>query len=212
MIALGLLPPYSLDDVHKAYKAKALVAHPDRGGAASDFLKLQEARDRAVEYVRFQEGRRIWLAAQVEPYILQQEIIAQVEHHGGRVELESIDWIKRSFGDFAVLVDRLRAISLLNCPAGDEVLQYLAQNAEHLGHLHTLNLAGSAVSDTGIQSLPALRGLERIDLAGTRVTARGLRSLSGLRHLKTLDLTETSLGWWARWRVRLGLRGVEIVM
>ena len=48
MIVLGLLPPYSLDDVHKAYKAKALIAHPDRGGAAADFL----ADDRALHELR----------------------------------------------------------------------------------------------------------------------------------------------------------------
>ena len=48
---LGLLPPYSLDDVKFAYRGKALETHPDRGGTMDDFLKVREAYERAVEFV-----------------------------------------------------------------------------------------------------------------------------------------------------------------
>jgi hypothetical protein len=211
MIALGLLPPYSADDVHKAYKARALVVHPDRGGAAADFLKLQEAHDRALDYVKFQEGRRSWLATQVEPYLKQQELIASIERSGGKVEVDSIEWVERSFGDFAALVERLRTIVLHDCAEADAVLKYLAQHAEQLGYLRTLDLAGSEVTDAGLNSLPALHGIERLDLSGTRVTAAGLKSLSALRHLRWVRLAGSSLSWWARWRVKQRLRGVEIV-
>src|SRR5258707_5777866 len=88
MVYLGLLPPYTVDDVHKAYKARALAVHPDRGGSTADFLALQENYGRAQEYVRFQEGRRNWLSAQVEPDLRQQEIIAAVDVLGGQVEIE----------------------------------------------------------------------------------------------------------------------------
>jgi hypothetical protein len=211
MIALGLLPPYSVEDVHKAYKAKALVAHPDRGGATADFLKLQEAHDRALEYVKFQEGRRNWLATQVEPYLKQQELISQIEARGGKVELDSIDWVERSFGDFAVLVERLRTIVLHNCADGDAVLSHLAGHTDQLGYIRTLDLAGSGVTDAGLRSLQALPGLERLDLSRTRVTAAGLKSLSALRHLRWLGLAGTSLSWWSRWRLQQRLRGVEVV-
>src|SRR5579872_2920574 len=94
MAVLGLLPPYTLDDVQKAYKARAREAHPDRGGANADFLRLREAYEQAQDYVKFIEGRRMWLAAQVEPYLQQQQIVAEIERRGGQVEIESIAWME----------------------------------------------------------------------------------------------------------------------
>jgi hypothetical protein len=84
MATLGLLPPYTLDDVKSAYREKVWHAHPDRGGAASDFLKIQEAYERAVEYVEFCGDRRKWIATQVECYLRQQEAVAEVERLGGQ--------------------------------------------------------------------------------------------------------------------------------
>src|SRR5262245_53191249 len=135
MIYLGLLPPYSLEDLHKAYKARALDVHPDHGGSTADFLQLQENYSRAQEYVKFQEGRRNWLSAQVEPYLRQQEIVSEVERRGGQVEIETLDWMQRSFGDFASLAERLRGIKLRDAEDGDGFLKYLAENADHLKHL-----------------------------------------------------------------------------
>jgi hypothetical protein len=212
MVYLGLLPPYSLEDLHKAYKARALAVHPDRGGSTADFLALQENYSRAQEYVRFQEGRRNWLSAQVEPYLRQQEIIAEVERRGGRVEIESLDWMERSFGDFATLAERLRGIKLHDCRDGDEFLTYLADNAGHLKYLSGLDLAGSAVTDAGLASLLELRSLARIDLAGTRITGHGLKQLAALKSLEWLNVTRISIGLWTRWQLRWLLRDVEIVM
>src|SRR6516162_6335680 len=54
MATLGLLPPYSRDDVEAAYRSQVWTAHPDRGGSVADFVKLQKAYEQAMEYVRFQ--------------------------------------------------------------------------------------------------------------------------------------------------------------
>ncbi len=212
MAYLGLLPPYSLEDLHKAYKARALTVHPDRGGSAADFLALQENYGRAQEYVKFQEGRRNWLSAQVEPYLRQQEIVAEVERRGGRVEIENLDWMERSFGDFATLAERLRAIKLRDCPDGDEFLKYLADNAGHLKYLSGLDLAGSAVTDAGLKSLVELRSLARINLAGTGITGSGLKQLAPLESLEWLNVAGISIGLLTRWQLRWQLRDVEIVM
>ena len=48
MIALGLLPPYTVEDVKRAYFDRALSAHPDRGGSAEEFIKLHEAYTQAT--------------------------------------------------------------------------------------------------------------------------------------------------------------------
>lgn len=45
LLLLGLAPPFSDDDVKRAYKKLALKAHPDQGGNHFDFIRLKEARD-----------------------------------------------------------------------------------------------------------------------------------------------------------------------
>jgi hypothetical protein len=210
MIFLELLPPYNLDDVHKAYKARALTVHPDRGGATADFLKLQEHYQQAQEYVKFQEGRRHWLATQVEPYLHQQEIVAEVERRGGSAEVEGLGWMQRSFGDFATLAERLRGIRLRDSADGDEFLKYLADNASQLRYLRYLDLAGSAISDAGLEHLTTLRELARINLAGTRVTGTGLKRLAALPHLEWINVAGAPIGWWTKLQLRRRLPGVKL--
>jgi hypothetical protein len=210
MIFLELLPPYTLDDVHKAYKARARALHPDSGGAPADFLKLQENYEHAQEYVKFQEGRRHWLATQVEPYLNQQEIVAEIERRGGRAEVESLGWMQRSFGEFAQLAERLRGIRLRDSVDGDDFLKYLADNALKLRYLLYLDLAGSAVSDKGLAHLAHLRELARINLARTRVTGAGLHRLAALPQLEWINIAGVQIGWWTRWQLRRRLRGVKL--
>ncbi len=211
MVFLGLLPPYSLEDVHKAYKAKAAAVHPDRGGSTADFLQLQKIYGRAQEYVRFQESRRNWLATQVETYLHQQEIIAEVERRGGRTEIEILDWMRRAFGDFATLAERLRGITLRDCSEGDGFLQLLAQNAVHVPYLSRIDLAGSAVTNAGLAHLLELRSLDRINLAGTAITGSAIKRLAALEELEWLDVTGIPIGLLTRWQLRWRLRDVEIV-
>jgi hypothetical protein len=210
MVFLELLPPYNLDDVHKAYKARARALHPDHGAAPADFLKLQEYYEQAQEYVKFQEGRRHWLATQVEPYMHQQEIVSEIERRGGSAEVEGLDWMQRSFGDFATLAERLRGIRLRNSADGDEFLKYLGDHAPDLRYLRYLDLAGSAVSDAGLSHLATLRELARINLARTRVTGSGLRALAALPELEWINVAGVSIGWWTRLQLRRLLPGVEI--
>jgi hypothetical protein len=201
MALLELLPPYTADDVHKAYKARALAAHPDRGGSKDDFLKLQQAYEQAQEYVRFSEGRRHWLAKQVEPYLKQTEIIDEVERRKGSVTVEKVDWMQRSFGDFATLAERLRNIDLRDAPDGDEFLEFLATQGEHLRFLTELDLAGSRISDAGLVQLRCLHGLQRLNLARTPITAAGLEILADLPDLAWVNVGGTKVGWWGRWRL-----------
>jgi curved DNA-binding protein CbpA len=58
MVTLGLLPPYTLEDIRAAHREKAKTLHPDRGGTRADFETLHEAYERAQEYVRFHLDRR----------------------------------------------------------------------------------------------------------------------------------------------------------
>jgi hypothetical protein len=201
LVILGLMPPCSAEDAHRAYKARAAVMHPDRGGSVEQFVQLQDAYAQAQEYARFQEGHRKWLATQVEPYIEQQAIVSEIERWGGRVEIESLAWMQSSFGDFAVLAERLRVIVLHDCPEADELLRYLAAHSSRIRHLQDIDLAGSLVSDDGLESLCQLEGLERINLEGTLVTEKGIVALAALPELNWINLGDTPLRWWTRWQL-----------
>jgi hypothetical protein len=201
LVVLGLLPPCSAEDVQRAYKARVATLHPDHGGSQAEFVKLQDAYGKAQEYAKSQEGRRKWLASQVELYVAQQAIVAEVEIRGGTAQIEHLAWMQQSFGEFAVLAERLRGIVLHDCAEADEVLQYLAEQASQLRHLRDIDLAGSLVSDAGIEFLCQLRGLERINLEGTLVTEAGVVALAALPALKWVNLGDTPLRWWTRWQL-----------
>ena len=42
---LGVSPDASFADIRSAFKRKALMVHPDKGGSTEDFRKLNEARE-----------------------------------------------------------------------------------------------------------------------------------------------------------------------
>jgi curved DNA-binding protein CbpA len=48
LLLLGISPPYTADDVARAYKRLAREKHPDAGGSHDDFIRLKEARDVAL--------------------------------------------------------------------------------------------------------------------------------------------------------------------
>ena len=78
-VTLGLLPPYSLDDVKRAYLEKVKSAHPDRGGERADFDRVQRAYEQAGEYLRFRSDRRHWIAARMEEYLAVESLRERLE-------------------------------------------------------------------------------------------------------------------------------------
>ncbi len=202
MVTLGLLPPYTAEDVQAAYREKAKTSHPDRGGSATEFEELHKAYEQAQEYLKFHLDRRQWLAAQIDRYAEQNLVVNEVHQLGGATEIEQIDWMKRSFGDFAVLTDMLRGIRLQGRAEGDAFLKYLAEHAAGLGHLLWLDVSGSQISDQGVRHLQALPSLRRLDVSRTPISNAALQVVEGLPNLEWLNLAGTSIGWWARWRLR----------
>jgi hypothetical protein len=201
MVTLGLLPPYTREDVHAAYREKVKTAHPDHGGSVADFEKLHQAYEQAQEYLRLHLDRRRWLAAQVDRYAAQDMVANEVRRRGGTVDVEQLDWIKRSFGDFAVLTEMLRGIRLRGQADGDAFLNYLAEHAAALGNLLWLDVSGSQISDQGVSQLQALKSLRRLDLSRTPISGKGLRVVERLGDLEWLNIAGTSIGWWGRWRL-----------
>src|SRR6185295_13132757 len=115
-------PPYSLEDVRRAYFDRARAAHPDRGGSAEEFSKLHEAYTKATEYAGFRTSRMHWLGAWVESYAAQQQVTDRINELGGTVEVEQTTAISESIGaDFANVFDRVVSIRLSGQAIDDAV-------------------------------------------------------------------------------------------
>src|SRR5262249_42577971 len=143
-----------------------------------------------------------WLAGQVERYVAQERVVNEVRRLGGMTEVEELDWIKQSFGDFAVVAEMLRGIRLRDGAEGDAFLKYLAEHAAALAYLLWLDVSGSRISDQGVWQLQALKTLRRLDVSGTPISEKALRVVKRLPDLEELNLAGTSIGWWTRWRLR----------
>jgi hypothetical protein len=213
MAVLGLLPPYTLEDVKAAYRVKVLEVHPDRGGDPEDFIRLQGAYELALEHVASRGDRRAWIARQVDSHLRQEEIAAEVGRLGGVVLRESIDWLNRSFGDgFVSLADRIRLIRLHGVEAGDGFLAFLGKQPRRAPYLTELDVAGCRITDRGLGELAGYQMLRRLDVSGTSVTMQGLRALlSTLPELEWINVGGTKLSWWSRWRLRRAFPRVKIV-
>ncbi|NBV44696.1 MAG: J domain-containing protein [Planctomycetia bacterium] len=196
---LGLLPPVTEEDVKQAYLAKAMAAHPDRGGDPAAFIRLQKAYEDAKEFVKFKAGKLEWLASKVEIYSQQQDVAAETIERGGEIEMEEADWLRKSFGeDFGHVADKLVRITLHGPKADDTFAVLVGFRADSLKDLHTLDLAGGSLTDTGLLQLKGLKGLRRLDLRGTAVGKLGTEVPGWFEHLEFLGLPKGAVGMFAR--------------
>lgn len=212
LIALGLTFPCSPEDVKQAYFLKARQAHPDAGGSPEQFVALQQAYEKAVEYSKFFASRSRWLAASVDRYVEQQEALAHIQARGGSAQIEQLDWLQREIGDdFAQVLEVVVGLRWTGPQVGDAELGYLAERTQSFASLRWLDLSRSAISDDGLLLLGTLGGLRRLDLSHTQITARGLEVLDDLAALEQLTLTGTGIGAFRTYRLRRNYPQVEFV-
>jgi len=86
----------------------------------------------------------------------------------------------------------LEEVNLSQTAVGDAESAVLSD----LARLHTLDLAGTLITDAGMDSLAKLP-LESLNLSRTHVTSRGLASLSGQTTLTFADLSGTAVEYEA---------------
>jgi hypothetical protein len=201
MIVLGLNPPYAAEDVQAAYLDKAKSAHPDRGGSAAEFDALHQAYEQAKHFLEFRSDRRTWIARAMDAYVVEQELIARIEGLGAVVTTNAIDWLKRSFGDFAQLTETITEIRLSGVPAA-ALLQVLKDNAAQLQGLQKLELPGCTLTDADVIHLKPFNQLRHLDLTNTPVGNDALLVVELLPSLDTLITDGTQIGWFANWRVQ----------
>src|SRR5262245_29756773 len=169
MVKLGLMPPYMAEDIEKAYLARIKDIRPDLGGDPQPFYDVQIAYMQAKEYIKFRGDRRGWIARRMDEYLDLQEVIDRLKAFGAEVETSSLDWLHKSFGDFAELTEKVVAVRYRGAANGDEFIDYLVSQHDKLLELRRLDLAGSAVSDAAVRQLSVFRRLQEIDLSHTPI-------------------------------------------
>lgn len=199
LVALGLRPPVTLEDVKQAYLARAVVAHPDRGGDPDAFIRLQRAFEEATEYVTFKASKLEWLAARIEAYAEQQDVVTAAIERGGEAGMEETDWLRGSFGeDFGHVADKLVSLRV-NGPGADDTFAVLVGfRADSLKDLAVLDLSGGPLTDEGLLQLKGLKNLRHLDLRGTAVGKLGADAAAWFEKLEFLGLPQGSVGMLGR--------------
>lgn len=199
LMILGLRPPLTLEDVKQAYMAKAMKAHPDRGGDPQEFIRLQKAFDDATEFVKFKASKLEWLASKIDAYAQQQEVATETIERGGSIEMEETDWLRRSFGeDFGHVADKLVAVRLPGGRADDIFAILLGFRADSLKDLAVLDMSGGTITDEGLLQLKELKNLRHLDLRGTRVGKLAADVPGWFENLEFLGLPKGAVGMFAR--------------
>jgi hypothetical protein len=204
-VTLGLLPPYTIDDVKRAYMDKVKDAHPDRGGDREAFDRIQRAFEEGQEYLRFRSDRRKWIAARMDEYLAILALNERLQKLGAEVETVMLDWVRRSFGDFADLTESIVGIRLTGATNVGELVETLVREQACLAGLKRLELPGCPVTDAIAWHLRPLKGLTHLDLSNTAITWRALSLVDFLPALVTFDVGGTSVSWWPRVRLKRAL-------
>lgn len=211
MVLLGVFPPYTAADVKQAYLAKVRNAHPDHGGKPDDFLKLQEAFERANEYVEFRANRMRWLGGQVERYARQEKMVERLKDLGARAEIERTDWLNRSFGeDFAQVADRVIGLDARGARDVLGVIETLEEYRDQATTIRWIDLGQTTCSDDEVFRLATLSQLTALDLRHTRVTAEALQLADSLPELKWINLAGVGVSAWQRMRMGWKHRQVQL--
>ena len=205
-VTLGLLPPYTMEDVKRAYRDKVKDAHPDRGGDRATFERIQLAFEEASEYLKFRSDRRLWIAARMEEYLAVGTLIEKLRGLGAEVDSTMLDWVRQSFGDFADLTVSITGIRLHDSKNAAELVDAMIGELPSLPGLKRLSLAGSRVDNLLALELRVFKSLADLDLSRTQITDRALKVVDFLPDLVSLNVEGTGVGWWARRKAERILR------
>jgi hypothetical protein len=206
MVTLGLMPPYMAEDIEKAYLARVKDIRPDLGGDPKPFYEVQTAYMQAKEYVKFRGDRRGWIAKRMEEYLGVQEAIEGIKKFGAQVETTALDWLQKSFGDFAELTESILSIRLNDSAHGEDFIEYLVSQRDKLLELRRLDLAGCAITDASVRQLSVFRRLQELNLSRTPITWEALHIVQWLPELDEVNVQNTSLGWLTRRKLAAQLR------
>jgi hypothetical protein len=205
-VTLGLLPPYTLEDVKRAYMDKVKDAHPDHGGDRHEFERIQTAFESAQEYLRFRSDRRKWIAARMDEYLAILALNERLHELGAEVETVMLDWVRRSFGDFADLTESIVGIRFKDSTKVGELVEMLVREQACLAGLKRLDLSGCPVTDHIAWQLRPLKSLTELDLSRTSITWRALSLVDFLPALSSFNVAGAPVGFLSRLKLQQVLR------
>jgi hypothetical protein len=160
----------------------------------------------AKEYVKFRGDRRGWIAKRMEEYLGVQQVIERLHEFGAEIETNALDWLKKSFGDFAELTETILSIRLRDALSGDDFLEYIVSQRDKLLELRRLDLAGCGVTDSAVRQLSVFRRLQELDLSRTPITWEALHIVEWLPELEIVHVEGTGLKWLTRRKLAAQLR------
>jgi len=195
-----------MEDVKRAYLDKVKDAHPDRGGERAAFDKIQRAFEEASAYLKFRSDRRLWIAARMDEYLGVLSLVERLHALGAEIDSSMLDWVRRSFGDFANLTESIVGIRLTNSHKVAELIDTMVGEQAALPALKRLELPGCPVTNLLALELRVFKSLAYLDLSRTPITDRALTVVEFLPELTSLNTDGTSIGWWARRKVERTLR------
>lgn len=205
-VTLGLMPPYAMEDVKRAYREKVKDAHPDRGGDRDAFEQIQRAFEEAGEYLKFRSDRRHWIANRMDEYLGVVGLVERLQALGAEVDSSMLDWVRQSFGDFADLTVSITAIRLHNSPRAAELVDVMIDEQASLPGLKRLSLAGCQVDNLLALQLRVFKSLAELDLSRTQIGDRALTVAQFLPDLVEFNVSRTSVGWWANFKLQRMLK------
>ncbi len=209
---LGLLPPYSVTDVKKAFHAKAARLHPDAGGDPAEFKALHFAYERALDHARFQDSRREWLGSRIERYAAREFVINQIRNIGGTCRIGALDDYLDEFGsDFAEVVRELIAVEISGPNITDDTLSWIDSVSQVGPEVRTLAVRNANISSKGLMRLAAFDSIRALDLRGTAISEDGLEVLSRFGRLEWLHLGKTGVGYFTRRRLKRDFPRINLV-
>lgn len=206
MAVLGVAPPYTEADVKQAYLLKAKALHPDRGGNAHEFNALHEAFQRAEQYLEFKRDSRAWIAKHMQGYLDSRDVGDTLRSYGAQVVAATIDWLQRSFGDFAELTESIIRVRLEDSARAEQMIEYMLQHVPALGRMTHLELPGCQLSEESVRRLSAFEQLMHLDLSRVPVSKSVRPVVAALTNLESINLDGTRVGWWSRRRIAAILR------
>jgi hypothetical protein len=142
----------------------------------------------------------------MDEYIEVQEVIQRLKEVGAEVETDALDWLEKSFGDFAELTETILGIRRNNAANGDELIEYLVSKREQMIGLRRLDLAGCTISDAAVRQLSVFRRLQELDLSRTPITWEALHIVEWLPELESVRIDGTQLKWFTRRKLAAQLR------
>ena len=163
------------DKVAQKHKVGILARVPlDEGALSGRFTEDIQFPQGDFRDWYFRGDRRGWIAKRLDEYLGVQEVIEHLKKLGAEVETTSLDWLQKSFGDFAELTESILAIRLHDAVNGDEFVTYLVSQREKLLELRRLDLAGCGelLSSAGVALHPGLAAIRSRSTMSRSLTCR----------------------------------------